>query len=122
MKTFKQILCEAGRGRPKKGTEVSNKASQYSDKEKDEGKRSVTLIGTVKTEDGKEKTEIKKIGIVGTDEVKTLKKEFEQVLYKKYGYDSEVEVEAKIGDYSDKHKAQDYERDSDVEHSIRISK
>lgn len=114
MKKFATFLQEAGRGRPKKNSIDSDSM---------ENKREVTLQADIKTEDGKVKKEVKKLGVVDVDEVKKAKKDFEQQMYKKYGYDSDIEIQAKVGGYKDTEKAEDHmTRDLDAEHSIAVSK
>jgi len=114
MKKFATFLQEAGRGRPKKNS---------TDSDEMEGKRDVVIIADITTEDGKKKKEVKKLGTVSVEEVKKEKKAFEQALFKKYGYDSEIDIQAKVGGYSDSEKAEDHmERDPDAEHSIAAKK
>lgn len=129
-----KYLSAGGRGRPTaasvqaKETEGKksgrNKLSQYSDKDSEQGKRKITLIATVKTEDGKTKEERKIIKSGDTEKVKEYKKEFEKELYKKFGYDSEVEeIDYAFGEYEASDTAQNYGRqDPDGgEHSVRTS-
>ena len=114
MKKFSVYLSEAGRGRPKGNSD---------DSEKMEGKRDVVLKAEITTEDGKKKTEVKKLGTMSVEDVKKEKKAFEQAMFKRYGYDSEIEIEAKVGGYKDSEKAEDHmERDVDAEHTIRNKK
>jgi len=114
VKKFSTYLQEAGRGRPKG---ISD------DSEKSEGKRDVVIVASIKTEDGKTKKETKKLGTVDVETVKKAKKAFEQELYKKYGFDSEIEIQAKVGGYDDTEKAEDHmTRDTDAEHSIVVKK
>ena len=131
---IQKYLSAGGRGRPttasvKAKEELGkktgrNKLSQYSDKETEQGKRKITLIATVKTEEGETKEERKIIKSGDTEKVKEYKKEFEKELYKKYGYDSSVEeIDYAFGAYIASDTAQNYER-GDIEggeHVVRSS-
>ena len=129
-----KYLSAGGRGRPTaasvKAKEAEgkktgrNKLSQYSDKDSEQGKRKITLIATVKTEDGKTKEERKIIKDGETEKVKQYSKEFEKSLYAKYGYDSDVlEIDYVFGSFPASDSATNYER-GDIEggeHVVRAS-
>lgn len=87
-----------------------------------EGKREVELIAYVTDEDGKDQKYKKKLGKnFDVEKIEKAKKDFEQELYKKYGYDIEVlEIEANIGGYADTDSANNYQRDETESHSIHF--